>query len=283
VYWRSGTIGRPPGGGGEEELSLLDASEVDDVAYDGRALLITEFGEGGGVGRSSVYLRKLDDSLPVRLGDGQGFAISPDGSHALAMRRTSPVALVMLPTGAGEPITLRTERITDFGWADWHPDGKSVVFSGSEKGRASRCYVQEITGGAPRPFTPEGTYLFIGQRVISPDGATAAVIGTDGKASLYPVAGGAPRAIHGLETGDVPIRWSSDERSLFVLRRSSGSPVVYQVDLGSGANVLWKEIRPPDPAGISNVWGVHIGPDETAYYYCYTRITSDLYLVEGLR
>ena len=173
--------------------------------------------------------------------------------------------------------------MSDYTWADWVPDGKSILFNGAETGHGARCYVQAIDGGRPRPITPEGTALVLGQKAISPDGAWAAVMGPDGKTSLYPLAGGNPRPIPGLEPGDVPIRWSVDERSLFVFRKTESTPKVYLIDLSTGQNQLWREIVPPDPAGIVNVWGVHVGPDDRSYYYSYTQNVSDLYLVEGLK
>jgi len=282
AYWRSGVIGLPPGETKEQDLSWLDASEVDDISYDGKALLLTEFGEGGG-GRWSVYLRRMDGSPAVRLGDGQAFALSPDGTRALALRRTTPPELVLWTIGAGEPVVLKNANFTDYYWADWLPDGKRIFFNAVEAGHGARCYVQELDGGRPRPVTPEGTTLILGQRAISPGGESAAVIGPDGKASLYPLSGGEPRPIPGLEPGDVPIRWSADERSLFVFRKTDLTPGVYLVELSTGGNRLWKDIVPPDPAGIVNIWGVHVGPDDRSYYYCYMRNLSDLYLVEGLR
>ena len=67
-----------------------------------RTLLITEQGDGGGPGYR-VYLRKTDGSPAVRLGSGEGMALSPDGKWVLAQRlNPSPAQLVLLPTGAGE-------------------------------------------------------------------------------------------------------------------------------------------------------------------------------------
>lgn len=283
AYWRSGIIGRRTGETEETDLSWLDASEVDDISFDGKTLLITEFGEGGGLGRSSVYLRPLDGSPAVRLGDGQAFALSPDGTRALALRRTSPPELVLWPTGAGDPVFIKNEAITDYTWADWLPDGKRIFFNATERDHGPRSYVQDLEGGRPHAVTPEGTFLFLGQKAISPDGAWAAVIGPDGRASLYPVEGEGPRAIAGLEPGDVPIRWSADERSLFVFRKSGSTARVYLIDLMTGRNDLWEELRPADLAGIATVWSVHIAPDEKSYYYSYVRTLSDLYLVTGLK
>ena len=48
-------------------------------------LLFDESGEGGGPGYS-VYIRKTDGSPATRLGDGVGWAFSPDGRWALAVR-----------------------------------------------------------------------------------------------------------------------------------------------------------------------------------------------------
>ena len=129
AYWRSGIIGVPPGETKEQDLSWLDASEADDISYDGKHLLITEFGEGGGVGRGSVYLRGVDHSPAVRIGDGQGFAFSPDGTRVLSLRHASPPELVLLPTGAGERL-FSEQNISDYTWADWVPDGKRIVFNG---------------------------------------------------------------------------------------------------------------------------------------------------------
>ena len=283
IHWRSGILGIPPGERAERDLSWLDASELDDISQEGRSLLITEFGEGGGAGRWSVYLRKTDDSPAVRLGDGQAFALSPDGSRALCLRRTSPPQLILWPTAAGEPISIKNDGIVDYYWGDWSADGKKIIFSAAEPGHRPRVYIQDIEGGKPRPITAEGVSLRVGQRAVSPDGAWVVAIDLNDRPSLYPISGGEPRAIPGLEPGDVPIRWSTDERSLLVFRKSDAVPKTYAVDLVSGHNDLLREIIPADPAGITDIWGVHIGPDDKSYYYSFMRTLSDLYVLDGLK
>jgi hypothetical protein len=46
---------------------------------------------------------------------------------------------------------------------------------------------------------------------------------------------------------------------------------------------LFKEIEPPDRAGVLALGPVHITPDGKTYVYGFTRRLSDLHVVEGLR
>ena len=57
---------------------------------DAKSVVFTEQGEAGGPGYS-VYLRRVDGSAPVRLGEGSALAISPDGKWVLAaLVRSTP-------------------------------------------------------------------------------------------------------------------------------------------------------------------------------------------------
>ncbi len=75
---RRGIMGLAPGETTERDLSWLDWSQPMMLSEDGRTLLITEEGEGGGPGYG-VFVRKTDGSPAVRLGTGEGTALSPDG------------------------------------------------------------------------------------------------------------------------------------------------------------------------------------------------------------
>src|SRR5262249_60471398 len=89
----------------ERELSWLDDSFVADLSPDGKAILLNERGEGAG-GSSVIYLRGTDGSPAVRLGEGEGFALSPDGKWVLAKNLPAggkPSTLFLLPTGPGHP------------------------------------------------------------------------------------------------------------------------------------------------------------------------------------
>ena len=201
----------------------------------------------------------------------------------MALRRTSPPELVLWPTGPREPIKLPNENIADYYYCNWLPDGKRILFTGNEPGHGPRCYIQAIDGGKARPLTPEGILLPLVEHPVSPDGKLFTAIGPDHKAAIYPVEGGEPRPIPGLEPWDVPIRWSADERSLFVFRTSQVPARVYRLDLSTGRKQLWKELMPSDPAGVTDVYAVHLAADASWYFYTYSRKLSDLYLVDGLK
>jgi len=139
------------------------------MTSDGRKILLSEFGEAGGLNSWSVYLQDTDGTPAVRLAEGQGLALSPDGGRALTFDLSDPPQIVIRPTGAGEPLLLVNPGFTGFSGGDWHPDGDRVVFVATAGG-ASRIYIQDLDGGAPEALTPEGVYAGFGERIISPDG-----------------------------------------------------------------------------------------------------------------
>jgi hypothetical protein len=119
--------------------------------------------------------------------------------------------------------------------------------------------------------------------VLSPDGAWVANIGPDRKVYLFPVAGGEPKLVPGLQPEEVATGWTADGRSMFVLARGQVPAQVYRVDVASGQRTFWKSVEPADSAGIDTIGRVMLSSDTKAYVYSYVRTLSDLYLVEGLK
>ncbi|HEV8266587.1 MAG TPA: protein kinase [Thermoanaerobaculia bacterium] len=276
--------GHPAGDGGdrgERDLSFLDWSHARDLSRDGRVLLFDETAEGGGAA-NSVYVRRIDGSAPVRLGDGAGRALSPDGKWVVANLPVVPKQLLLLPTGAGEPRALTKDAINHLR-ARFFPDGKRFLFAGAEAGRGVRLYVQGLDAPAPKAISPEGVGPF---DAISPDGRAVAAIDPDGKLVLYAVDAGQPReprSVPGAQAGDVPVSFSLDGRFLFV-RSSPGVPArVERIDVASGARSRWVEMAPEDAAGVEAVTDVLMTPDATTYAFSYLRILSDLFVVDGLK
>ncbi len=267
-----------PGAPKERNFSWLDWSLPRDLTPDGQILLFDESGAGGGPGYS-VYVRKADGSPAVRLGPGVSYGLSPDGRLALSTVGPSTASrLVLYPIGVGEPKTLPSSGLR-IEAASWLPDGRRIVFSGAEPDRGSRLWVQGMDDAKPKAFSPEGYRMF----GASPDGKSVAVIGPDRRYYLYPIDGGEPLPIRGLVAGDVVGGWTEDGRSLFVRRRGELPLRVLKLDLASGRKELWKELVPPDPAGVSTIAPVLITPDERFYAYSYTRSLADLFVMEGLK
>jgi Tol biopolymer transport system component len=278
---RSGILGSSSSDKQERDLSWLDWSSVQDIAADGTLFIFVESGEGGGPGYSA-YLRRMDGSPPVRLGSGAPRAISPDGRWVLAITTPgSKPQLSLLPTGAGEARAIPAGGLAAQG-ANWFPDGKRILLTASDApGGPTRLYVLEDLDAKPRALSPPGYRAL--QRAVSPDSKFATVVGPDRRGYLYPLSGGEPVPISGLEPGEDPVGWTGDGRSLYVFRRGEYPGKVFRLDPATGKREIWKELTPPDPAGISSLSPPAVAADARTYVYSYNRILSDLFLAEGVK
>ena len=276
---RVGMVGVAPGESKERDLSWLDWSAPKDLSVDGKILLFTESGEAGGENYSS-YLRETDGSPAVRLGDGLGFAISPDKKWVLGGLPKPPVQITLLPTGAGQSRALTHDQINR-SVTHWTPDSKRFVFAGSAPGQGTRLYVQGLDGSEARPISPEGvnTSLF----AISPDGKSVAAIGPDLKGYIYSIEGGEPKVIPGLEPYDGPLTWSADGQSLYMYHLGDLPAKVYRLNLATGSKQFWRQLMPPDLSGVTDISSILITPDGRGYVYEYGRTLSDLYLVSDVK
>jgi len=271
----------------ERDLSWLDYSYPADLSADGKTLLFDEEGIGGGVQYGdaqdltyAVYIRNTDGTPAIRLGEGAAAALSPDQKWAIVQTPSSPEQLRLLPTGAGETQSLTNDAI-NHQWARWFPDGKRFVFSGNEPDQGVRLYTQDVSGGKPKPISPEGVDAVA--FAISPDGQSVVGIGPDQKGYLFPTTGGDPRLVNGMESGDIPINWSQDGRSIYLYRSGEVPAKVYRVELATGKKSVWKQIAPLDPTGVSTIGPILMTPDGKTYVYGFHRTLGDLYLVEGLK
>jgi Tol biopolymer transport system component len=273
---RTELLALSPGETKERELTWLDWSLGAAISPDGKLVLFSESGEGGGPGYS-VYVRKTDGSPAVRLGEGSAQALSPDGKWALAIAHiASDPQLAAYPTGAGDAKFFPRDGVTVLS-ALWLADGKRILFNANEPGRGPRLYLRDFDGGKPRALSPEGYVL----SAASPDGRSAVATGPDRKYYLYPIAGGEPATIPGLEITDGVDQFTPDGRFLYVHHREAPMRV-NRLELATGRRELWRTLMPADAAGVSNL-SPYPTPSGEAYAYNYVRSLSDLYLVEGLK
>lgn len=229
----------------------------------------------------TACLRKTDGSPVVQLGSGGNEALSPDGKWALSIVYSNPPQLLLLPIGPGDSQKLERGPIETYEIGDWMPDGKEILFTGNETGKPVRAYLQSIAGGRPRAITPEGIEVF--PRAISPDRRWVAAIDEQKKIVLYPINGGEPRPVLGVEVGESPIRFNADGSALYVARSGKYPVPVYKVDVRTGRRQLWRELNPLERAGITpqrtDRGFIHATPDGTAFAYTYVRFRGGLYLV----
>jgi hypothetical protein len=275
---RRGIIGTMPGDATERDLSWLDWSRPSAVSADGHWVLFEEQGQGGGSGYS-VYVRKTDGSPAVRLGDGSGADLSPDGQWAATISIAKPDHFTLLPLGPGEARTVMVPGLALFS-VNWFPDGRRFLLSGNEKGKAMRLYVMDGENGTPKPISPEGVRL---PGVISPDGRQIAVAMNAGPPLVFAVEGGEGRIVPGSVPGENPRRWSSDGRSLYVVSRDAPGSRIDRLDLATGKRTPIKTLMPADRAGLIDLSFVNLSDDARSYVYSYRRVLSTLYLVDGLR
>ena len=275
-------FGKPPDDDRERSLSWLDWSFLREMTPDGRSLLFNESGEGGGP-EYATYLARWDGAPPVRLGSGTGMAISPDGRWVLNRARSAEGPLSLLSTGAGVARTLPTGGIRPQR-AGFFPDGSRIYIAGAPPEGASRIYVASLAEGRLVPVTGEGVRA--GVRAVAPDNASILAQDAEGRFWLYPTQPGTgpPRAVPGFTASEneQPIGWTGDGRALYVYQRFRLPAGVFRLDVATGVRTLWKEIAPPDRAGVESIWSLDVTPDGRAYAYSFGRTLSDLYLAEGL-
>jgi hypothetical protein len=143
-----------------------------------------------------------------------------------------------------------------------------------------RLWIQGIDEQKPRAVSPEGYRLLL--KSVSPDGKFVVASGSDRRHYLYPVDGGEPTAIDGLEANEVPAGWFG-ANILGVRRRGELPARIRLLDTRTGRKEAWKEIMPQDAAGVSSIGTVAVTPDRRWYAYSYIRSLADLYVMEGLK
>jgi eukaryotic-like serine/threonine-protein kinase len=269
-------------GGVESNLSWFDGSVVADISSDGRQVLFTEGLEAENP-HYAVYVRALDGSPAVRLGDGGAFRLSPDGEWALAVPFPAQDDLFIYPASFGEPRSLKSPDIHRYTWAGWHPDGQHVYIVGSSDEHLNRLYVQAIAGGAPRRLYEEEVHFdWWPGPPISPEGDRLILRRESGEVQLFSSSTRQMSPMPSLAAQDMPLRFDESGRFLYAARRERIYPCIDRISLDTGERTTLREICPPDPTGITYVTNPCVTPDGRHYAYSFLRNPSDLYIVEGV-
>jgi serine/threonine protein kinase/Tol biopolymer transport system component len=268
--------------GKERELSWLDWSTVADLSTDGKTVLFHEWGEGVGA-TPAVYIHNVDSSDPARLGDGKALSLSPDGRWALALVEGVRPQLVLLPTGTGQRRLVPSEGLTDVYRAKWFPDGRRVLLVAAGADLIPRSFVLDLETGKREPFGDEGSIAML----VSPDGREVLALDPSGVYYLWPLTGGEPVPVPGLQPNDRPVQWSGDGRHLFVRDGEETALRIYRYTIATKRIEPLHELTPPDPTGVIGIatgrGEVAMTPDGRSYVYTYWVWIEDLFLAEGVR
>ncbi len=269
-------LGRAPGETKERDLSWLDYGYVRCVSPDGKTLLFEEEGRGGGP-EYSTYLRGMNGSPPVRLGSGSARDLSPDGKWVLALDLKASTQAVLLPTGPGEPRPLPRGTLDQIHFGNFSADGQSVFLVANEAGKAPRMWEQPISGGNPRPITPEGL-----AGLVAPDRRRAVVYTKTNDLRLLELGKAEPKPLAGLIPSDDLLRFTADGRAVLVRARGARPARIFKVFIDSGKRELLAEIGPGEGT-TGGVASLDITDDGKAYAYTHFDRANTLYIAQGLR
>ena len=259
-------------------LEWFNGSGLGDIQADGKAILYEEWGGPAGELYLVVY-RKLDGSGPAALGEGSIARLSPDGKSAAAAVFTTPPKLAVHPVGTGESKRMGLGDTVSLEGVGWFPDGKHVLLGAATASQPVRTYEMDLQGGAPVPVGPPD---FRGSAVAG-DGKRIVGRNSTGEVVIFDKSTQRVTKVPGLEATEQVYQWTEDGNGLFVTTATPWEAEVYRVDVTTGKRTLLKKVELHDKAGsVINLRVVYAEKSKT-YAYNLRRITSTLYVVEGLK
>ena len=260
------------------DLSYHDDNSVRAISKDGQFVIFEDSSEPAGPGYA-VMMRKVDGSLPVRLGEGSSGAISPDGKWVLSISTGNLPQVTLLPIGPGQSRAISVTGLEHVqnGFARFLPDGHRFAINGNGAGQATRCYLVDVATGKAKAASPEG----ITCGVFSPDGQFMTGT-TNGTTKIYSLRDGTSHPIPNLHPDFTPIEWSNNSSILYGYHFGEFPSKVYKADITTGKETLVKELKPGVPAGVVLVAPVIATRDGKRFAYSYNQTLSLLYLISGL-
>lgn len=270
------TLGRSE----DVDLSWHNWESTRDISPDGQSVLFEDASEAAGT-NYSVVIRKVDGTLPIRLGEGSAGGLSPDGKWAVSFATSQFKQLTLLPTGTGQPRIIDIKGIDHIqnGWARFSPDGQKILLNGDQSHQAPRCYQIEVSSGKANAATPEGVLC----GATSPDSQSVLGRGPGGSEAIYALNGGAPKPVPHLDAKFTPVQWSQDGRYLYGYHPGEFPSKVYKKAIDDGRETLVQQLHPGVPAGVVMVAPVVVSRDGKRFAYSYNQTLSVLELLTGLQ
>ena len=145
-------------------------------------------------------------------------------------------------------------------------------------------FVFDLESGKTREVAlPAGVRPALGSSMLSRDGSRIAVVEANGDVRILSVnTGDTLRQVPAAASGYSLIGWAGDGRHLFLYRLGDVPERVQRLDIDTAKMEVWKELTLEDLAGLIRIHPVILTPDGRSWAFSYTRVISDLYVVEGL-
>jgi hypothetical protein len=273
------------GGAAERELGWLGYSLPTAISADGKMLLFTE--QSHSVGRDyAICIRGTDGSPVVRLGEGTGLGLTPDGRWALSHLPYRDAPFDFHPTGLGQKRSFPKRGYMIVGHrARFTPDGARAVMVVHDETGAPGLLVLAVADGDTRflPFPAEFTDLRPSY-AVDPSGREA-IVGhvTTGVTRIVPLDGSATRPGPRLEPYDVIADYAPDGASLHVQAGPQRVPLrVHRVNVETGSREPWLEYMPANRAGLVAMANLQLSRDASIFAVACARHVADLYVARGL-
>src|SRR3981081_1856304 len=261
------------------DLSWHSWNVAKDISSDGQWVLFEDASAAAGP-NYAVAIRKQDGTPPVRLGQGTAGGLSPDSKWAISILPGTPSRVTLLPIGAGQPRIVPANGLEAIqSPARFLPDGQRIMVNGYAPHSALRCYLLNLNGAKPKSITPEGVPC----QIISPDGRYVLAASATSQPTIYPMDGGAPRPIPGLEPDFALVRWSEDGSALYGYRMGHIPTGIYRINPSTGEKTRVQELLTTAPAGVVTVAPLVLNRDASRFVYSYYQVSSVLYMISDLR
>ncbi len=244
AYDRLGIVIRFAGEGSDREMTVSGGSAVAGFSADGRTVLLYTRGAGYAgdpVGGRVTYVRRQGEPEPIRIAEGLGMDLSPDGGSALVLRKDG---LYDVPVGAGLPRRIDLGGIAPFDARFVPPDATRIVVRGRRDGSGAWFWLVPRAGGPGRPLGPE-THTYLGGMAVGPQFVAATSV--PGALTLVPLDGGPAREVEGLSLNSAPRSFNSEDGSLFL---SQYPCELSTLNPSTGKVRLFRKLGPADRTAV---------------------------------